>query len=98
MGSCGLALRPAGAPGLVVAFEGRFSMSSDGSEPALVIPEERRPLWRSWLLPASIAALVTFGAWGAGLKPSRLWSKTAPTIAILEVDRGDVGLVVTENG
>src|SRR4051794_39264178 len=74
-------------------------MSSDGSAPkALVIPEERRPPWRSWLLPASIVALAGFGAWGAGVKPSRLWSKTAPTLAVLEVDRGDVDLVVTENG
>ena len=74
-------------------------MSSDVSaSQALVIPEVRPPAWRIWLIPASIAVLVAFGAWGAGVQPSRLWSKTGPIVAVLEVDRGDLDLIVTENG
>src|SRR4051794_7094783 len=74
-------------------------MPLDESAPAsLVIPEERGTSWRPWLLAGGIATVLVLGAWGSGLRPSRLWSSPVPTLNTLEVDRGDVVLVVTENG
>ncbi|WP_406699483.1 HlyD family efflux transporter periplasmic adaptor subunit [Singulisphaera sp. Ch08] len=74
-------------------------MSSDelASTP-LAIPDERRPSWQRWAFAAVVTGAVGAGIFAAMLRPSRVWSKTAPPPETVEVDRGDVALVVTENG
>lgn len=74
-------------------------MSLDESAPpALEIPEERGPSWRPWALATAIVAAMGLAAWGSGVRPSRLWTTPKAQLSTVEVDEGDVALVVTENG
>src|SRR5690349_4468314 len=57
----------------------------------------RRGRWR-WLGALAILAALAGGLWGAQGRLRSLWAKQGPTLALLEVDRGDVPVVVVENG
>lgn len=72
--------------------------SDEPAAPQLIIPAQRKPTWqrRAWLTGA--VALVGLGGAWALVRPSLSWSKTARTVETIVVDRGDVALVVTENG
>jgi len=63
----------------------------------LAIPKQRKPIWRKWL--PTLLGLGTLGLAGAFfVNPSRLWSKTTREHPVFKVERGDMTLVVTENG
>src|SRR5262249_30361560 len=72
--------------------------TSDSAPPALEIPEERGRSWRPWVLAGVLVGATGLAAWGAGARPAQLWTKPAPSLTTIEIDRGDVALVVTENG
>ena len=61
---------------------------------ALGVRRRRRPM----LLMMALIAAAGLAAWGAGVPSSSPWSSPPPPLATLEVDRGDVAMVVTESG
>ncbi len=65
---------------------------------SLVIPETKRR--RPWgiLLFLSVVAGLGGWAWATSFRPARLWSGTPKQLITLEIDRGDLSLLVTENG
>lgn len=74
-------------------------MSSDLVAPVpLEIPEVRRRSWRSWLVALAIACVVGVAAIGSGLRQGRFFTRQAKALDTVVVDRGDLRLVVTENG
>lgn len=74
-------------------------MPSDELTPTpLVIPDERRPSWQRWAFATAITGTVVACVFAAVVRPSQVWSKTAPPPETVEVDQGDLTLVVTENG
>jgi HlyD family secretion protein len=57
--------------------------------------------WRGpsrWVAVTTAGVLGLFGALNLGHRPGPFQHKTLPALATVEVDRGDVSLVVTENG
>lgn len=74
-------------------------MSLDLNAPArLEIPEARRkPVW-PWLVAGLLIAGAGFGAWSAGLRPSRLWAQRSADLTFVNVDEGELDVYVTENG
>src|SRR4051794_27057245 len=74
-------------------------MSLDLNTPnPLIIPTRKRRLPAAWLLLPVLAFAAGLWAWGSGFRPSAIWANTAQPIALVEVDQGDLTLVVTENG
>ncbi len=63
------------------------------------IPKVRRS---PWALVKMIAALTLLGgaawAWHAGYRPANLFGRTVSPIHFVEIDSGDVDIVVVENG
>jgi len=74
-------------------------MTPDPSTPTpIVIPTRKRQSSWVWPLLTTLAVAVGLLAWGSGFRPSQLWASTPAPISMLEVDQGDLALVVTENG
>lgn len=75
-------------------------MSLDQESPTpLVIPEVHRRSRGPWLLGLALAVggAATW-AWASGFRVEKLWASARPVLATVAVDRGDLDLVVTENG
>ncbi len=76
-------------------------MSLDLNKPSIVIPQRKSSSRGFWLAATTVAGLALGGglwAWGTGVQPSRLWARPVAPIETLQVDQGEIALVVTENG
>ena len=75
-------------------------MSSDAkTSPVIVIPDAKpRRGVPTVLVALIVVAVASLLAWRAGYRPSQLWASTGPVLKTLEVDQGDLAVLVVENG
>ena len=76
----------------------RMSLDLNASTP-IVIPARKQRSRGIWLVLAALGVLGGSSAWALGLlQPPSLWFHTPAPLATLDVDQGEIALVVTENG